>query len=307
MAVSALPVLIYPALMRSTGAPAAASWKYHVNFWTAPGAYVELLQPFLLPLLLAVLLVLLTAETAAREPERGASASMPPHELAALAGFASIPAGAVLLAALTTGSFSLRYGMPGVIGIACLLVWMVNRSSRHAARHGAVLASVFLAFFTGIFGNQLASALHSHNFEAASPSQSPELLRVPKYPGVPAAPTRDLPIVIANGLHFMEIDHTGDDALVGRMYYLTDIDAALRRTGAAWLDYTYPEMKRRFHLRANIEPADRFLARGGGFLMYSSGAIVEWLPQELLSRGWHIRLLARDGSLEVTEVTPPSS
>ena len=106
-------------------------------------------------------------------------------------------------------------------------------------------------------------------------------------------------------MHFLEIEHTGDEALVARTYYLTDIDSAVRRTGSAWFDFSYPAMKRLLHLRANIEPADRFLARGGGFLMYSSGYVVEWLPQELLARGWHIRLLARDGFREVTEVTPP--
>ena len=317
MAISALPVLLYPVLMRSNGAPVSSSWLYRPDLWTIPGAYVDLLGPFLLPLLPAVLLVLLTLEPPAAGAVESAFQSVPRHEMAALAGFAAIPAGAVLLAATTTGSFAIRYGTPGVIGVACLAAVMVDRSSLHPARHGAVLAAVFLGFFTGTFGHQLGVALRGQNVQAASPApQPPAMLRVAGYPPVPAAVSEGLPVVIASGLQFMEIDHNSDDALLARTYYLTDIDAAVRHTGAAWFDFTYPAMKRQLHLRANVEPADRFLARSGRFLMYSSGAVVEWLPREMLARGWHIRLLARDqqirlpgreGFREVAEVTPPGS
>jgi len=306
MAVAGTPVLLYPALMHATKTPVNSSWPFYVNGWTAPLAYAELLEPLLWPVLAGIVLVLLTVERGARTDETQSAPAMPAHELAAVAGFAAIPAGAVLLSAVTSGAFALRYGAPGVVGIACLAAWAINRSSAHPARHGAVLALVLLAFFTGTFGGQLWAALRPRAVQASGPvTATPPELRVPGYPPVSREFSDGLPIVIASGMHFLEIEHAGDDALLARTYYLMDIDVALRRTGAAWFDLSYPSMQRMLRLRGNLEPAAQFLSQRKRFLLYSSGYLVEWLPQELLARGWHIRLLARSGFREVTEVTPP--
>jgi len=310
MAVSAFPLAIYPALMAANpAAPVKGFSPFHVTIWTAPGAYRELLEPMFWPLVLVVLAVALAGKNAPAR-DRG---SMPPYELAALAGFAAIPIFAVLLSAATTGTFSLRYGIPGVIGIGCLMAWTGARwSSRNGARSGAAVALLFFLFFAGGLVNQLWSALHPADVQAAEvrpptpqSAPTPPTVQVLGHPLLSLASGNTLPVVIASGMTFLEVDHYGDDALRARTYYLTDPAAALRRTGSAWFDTTYPTVKRMLHLRVNVEPADAFLARQRQFLLYCSGYVVEWLLPELLARGWHVQLLAKTGAAEIMQVTAP--
>src|SRR5262249_10280698 len=152
-ALSAFPILMYPLLNAAVkSAPAiAASSPFYVNLWTAPDAYGDLLQPMFWPLALAVLAVAFAGKNLAAKD----GGSMPSHELATLVGFAAIPVFAVLLAAATTGTFSLRYGIPGVIGIACLVVWAGARwSAGNAPRSGAAVALTFFLFFAGAFAHE---------------------------------------------------------------------------------------------------------------------------------------------------------
>ena len=306
VAVSAFPTAMYPVLTGANKTRALAASPFHVSFSTAPGAYAELLDQLLWPLLIGILLMVLTVDRRTSSAPPAQTGTKPLHEVWALVGFAAIPAVAVLLSAITTGSFNPRYGSPGIIGIACLAVWAVDRTSGQAARHGAILTALFAAVFIGNFTGQLRAELSRVKVHAAglSAPQTPSIW-MPGYPAIAASAAGDLPIVIASGMHFLEIDHFAEDSVVARTYYLTDVDAALKRTGAAWFDSTYPAMKRMLHLRANIEPAGEFLARRQAFLLYSSGYLVEWLPQELMAHGWRIRLLARDGVREVAKVEPP--
>jgi hypothetical protein len=313
MAAAAFPVILYPWLMSANHTPPVlATSPFHVTPWTAPGTYRELLDPAFWPLTLVILIVALAVRGADRPAEDDPHA-MPAHESAALWGFAAIPIFAVLLAAATTGTFSLRYGAPGVIGLACLLAAAGARYSRYPARSGAAAAALFFVFFTSAFAGQLWTAIHPTNVHAATATSAPAPARVPDTPAVqvPGRPLFSLasgsrlPIVVASGLVFLEVDHYGDDALVARTYYLTDTEAALRHTGSAGFEPTYPTMKRLLHLRANVAPAESFLAERRPFLMYTTGYFVEWLLPELLERGWHVRLLGKAGVEEMSEVTPP--
>jgi hypothetical protein len=52
-------------------------------------------------------------------------------------------------------------------------------------------------------------------------------------------------------------------------------------------------------------PADQFMEREKRFLLYSSGFFVEWLAPEVLARGWHLRLLGKEGTAIMVEITAP--
>lgn len=304
--VSALPVGLYPLLLAAQSGRALENSPFHVTLSTVPGAYQELLQPMLWPLIAAA--VILIAAMGSDEPAVSARVSLPKHELAALAGFAAIPVFAVAAGALTTGSFSLRYGSPGVIGIACLFAWATARLVPNPARTGAALALLFFGWFLGTFGLQWWEGVHGTTVRAAGPaapvSQRPRV-DVPGKPMLSLASDNNLPVVIASGLAFLEVNHYAEAAFAGRTYYLTNQQAALRYTGSSWFDTSYPAMKRIFGLPGNVEDADAFLAAHSAFLMHSNGYSVEWLMPELLSQGWHLRVLAKNGTEIMTEVTAP--
>jgi len=306
MALAAFPLAMYPSLMAANPAPPVqSSSPFHVTAWTIPETYRELLDPAFWPLILVVLAVALAGKSSPAQKQ----GSLPAHELAALSAFTAIPVFAVMLGAVTTGTYSLRYGVQAVIGISCLLAWAGARCSRvNSARSGAAVALVFFVLFTGGFARQLWSAAHPPGVRAAEAPAAPASPRidVPGYPLFSLASDSRLPVVIASGMIFLNVDYYGDDALRARAYYLMDAQAALKRTGSAWFDTTYPTVKRLLHVRANIEPADTFLAREPRFLLYCSGYVVEWLPQELLARGWHLRLLGKDGPAEMLDVTAPA-
>jgi hypothetical protein len=307
LAASALPLAIYPAMLAANAAPPVQrSWFFHVTLGTAPDTYREMLEPAFWPLVLAVLFLVTAGLSSKRASSMTEGFAMRPSELAVVIGYAAIPVSAVMLSAVTTHSFSLRYGSCGVIGVACLLAMAVARQA-NAARNGAVLALLFLSSFAAGFGQQLWTAIHPAEVHASGPAELQPVRAdsVPAHPLLSHASGNQLPVVIASGLQFLEIEHYGGDALLARTYYLTDVEASLRRTGAASFDATYPTMKRLFHLRANVVPVDAFLAQHRQFLLYSSGYVVEWLQPELLARGWQVRLLAKLGAADITEVTRP--
>jgi len=330
LALSAFPVALYPSLLAGGRRPVSESSILHVSLWTVPGAYRDLLSPLFWPLILGAIVVLLLARRRAPVSSAAAECAPPLHELAALAGFAAIPAFAVLAGALTTGVFSLRYGAPGIVGIACLLAFAAARPSWNRARNGAVLASIFLGFFAAQFAGQLWWASRGYGVDlfgfvpasfaatpgvvqAAAPDPAPAhaLAPVPGHPLLASVPANGLPLVISSGLAFLEIDYYASDALLARAYYVTDIDAAIRQTGAAWFETSYPKMKPLLHLRGNVEAADTFLARHRSFLVYSPGYVIEWrapdewLLPELRARGWRLSTLARYGRAQLVEASAP--
>jgi hypothetical protein len=321
IALGITPVALYP-MLSTGGSRVPASSTLHVSLWTAPEAYASLLAPLLWPALLGAVAVLLFARSGV---ETSGSEEVPPrHELAALAGFAAIPILAVVVAMLTTGVFTLRYAVLAIFGISALLVLAVPRRSRAPA--GAALTVIFLGFFTTQFAAQLWWASRGAGVElfhlwparrgvveAAAPVASAPANgeSVPGHPLLTAIAPENTPLVVSSGLAFLEIEHYASPKLMARTYYVTDGEAAIRRTGTARFEITYPRMKPLLRLRGNVEPAATFLAQHPRFLVYSPGYLVEWrvpdewLLPELESRGWHVRPIARQGRAVLAEVTAP--
>jgi hypothetical protein len=304
LAASSTMVLLYPQLLiRREPSPVYPWSPFHVSIWDVPASYRDLLAPLVLPILLGLLCTLALDRCTEAPREKMTAPAM--HEWAAMAGFLAIPVFAVAIAALSTGAFNMRYGVAGVIGIACLVPHIAGRLARHPARHGAVLAVILLGAYTGDLALQF--------WEGAQPTVMPlwqtrpsgPPLEVPGHPLLDAVAGKHIPLVIADGQVFLQLDHYGDPALLARTYYLTDVEAAGRRTGSSEFERVYPRMKRAFHLRGNVEPAGQFLERKQPFLLYSTGYFVEWLPQELMARNWRVRVLAKLGSRTVSEVEAP--
>jgi hypothetical protein len=235
--------------------------------------------------------------------------------------FALVPVLAAGLAAATTGTFSLRYGVAGVVGIACLAALGFGRLRSGA---GALFAMLFFGFFAAEFAGQLWWASRGYEVKlfrmmpdgfftrtlpvkaaAAEPEKARPMRDVPGHPLLAYVEDSDLPLVIAGGLAFLEVEHYADAALLARTYYLTDAAASQRQTGAAWFESAYPKMKGLFRLRASVKPAGEFLAHHRRFIAYSPGYVMEWLLPELRARGWRVTTLASRGPALLAEVSGP--
>ena len=307
LALSALPVAIYPLVFQVEKGQTSRLWPFHVTWLTGPDAYRYLLEPLVWPLLVGAALSLASGKSPAGECGRGKG--MTGAELAALIGFALIPAAAAGLAAATTGSFEPRYGAPGVLGVACLLPWMGTRyGPGKAARNGAVFATVFLVFFTAGFlwklweATQRPAVVHAAKLPNGSSPAAPEILG---YPLIGRVPPGNLPLVLANAAAFLEVGYYAGDDLARRLYYVTDPNLALRRTGSSGIDLILSKMQRLPSVKGHIEAAGPFLAEHPRFLIYYCGQFTEWLVGELQERGWKLRLLDREGPAKLAEVTAP--
>ena len=101
----------------------------------------------------------------------------------------------------------------------------------------------------------------------------------------------DLPFVTASGMTFLEMDHREEPAFAGRLYYLTDREAALRNHSNIF-EEVFPPVRKWFPIRATIEPYGDFVTRNREFLVLGTRGFPEdWLLQKLEQDGAQIRLL----------------
>ena len=308
LAASALPIASYPMLLGADKGQLNGLWPFHVTWLTAPQAYRSLLEPLFWPLVAAAALLLAARRSVPQEAAEPASIS--PAEFTALAGFALIPAAAVLMAAVTTKTFEPRYGAPGIVGIACLLPWAAARyAPRYSARCGAVLAAVFFFCFAVTFGKQLEAALRPQPsiVRAAQPAAAAPAPSVPGFPLLSRVPSGPLPLVMASAAAFLEAGYYASPELSARMYYVSDPEVALRRTGSSGLDCLLPKIGRMLAAPGHVEAAGPFLEEHRRFLVYYSGQFTEWMMPELAARGWSARVIGREGVARLAEVTAPGS
>ena len=99
----------------------------------------------------------------------------------------------------------------------------------------------------------------------------------------------DLPMVMASGLTFLEIDHYSDSKFLSRVYYLTDLPSALKYAHADIFEGLAVE-KQYFPIRAQVVPYRTFIAQHRKFLVLGTINYPEdWLLRKLISEGVTVR------------------
>ncbi len=221
-----------------------------------------------LPLLIALLLALLLATWRSGERRSAGFRGPADFEMALMGGFLAIPAIVNLALMPFHGAYFDRYSLPVEFCYALGAVFFLAYQTS-ASRPAAMVAASVLLLFVSVFNLRpsLRQSVWGHGAGAGD-----NLVRV----------RPDLPLVAASGLTFLEMDHYEDAATVGRLYYLTDRNLALRYAGATIFE-TMPMLKRDFPIRGQVVSFEQFTAQHKSFLVLGTPDYPEdWLLRSLV-------------------------
>ncbi len=276
LAVPCPAVLLYIPMFAATRGALFNNPVYRPEWASIPACYVAHFEEALWPLLagLVILALAKSAPEASSEDQHGAA--IPAHEIVLAVGFALVPVFAVLLAMGVTGVFMDRYGVPALVGFSILVGALIARGARQSRPAAAAVVFIFIG----------AYALNSAVWIARLVSQPGAAKTIPKPQLALSELSRDLPIVITNGLLFLEFDHYESKAVTDQMYFLTDAAEAVRYTGTSAFDHGFYMLRRWFPIRAHLEDYRQFLSTHSHFLVLAEYDFpMDWVMRKMLDDG----------------------
>ena len=218
-----------------------------------------------------------TERVATKRLKRDACPPIPVHEQICAAVFFTLPVFSFLLAVGVTGIFVPRYGMVSMIGLGIWFAFSMYKRCAGTIEKGGEIVVVFLAGIL-IFGG--ASLVRGFS---VSPGKTPDLMTV----------YADLPIVVSNGLMFLEGDRYERAEVAHRLRFLTDEPAALRYTGSNVFDRGYVLIEKWFPLRGKVESYAHFIGNNREFVVYGTTDFpMDWLIRGLRDQGFRLQTLS---------------
>jgi hypothetical protein len=300
--------------------------QYQATPWRLASGYWEALRLLLTPYALIALLVVAWHFLSKPRNDSFRRDSLPARvSLRALLLFLFlVPLEVGVLFARTGTAFFERYGI--VMLIPCVVfpvLFLAYRTcgDRLAASAGAVLLVVLFVFNTSgkawlveelsdIFPPKVVAKLL---FIVASPPMGAQPLKVPQIPPylgkdlarAPLVTHLDtvepgLPLVAGNGPTFLELDKYENAALTGRLYLLTDHEAASNIAHSTVFD-TYGQARTVFPIRGQVEPYCAFVHQHSEFLVLGGYNHPDtWLLRKLERDGAHLSIIGTydDGVIE---------
>jgi hypothetical protein len=282
------PIAFYLPLMRATRAAVVK------DYWNPPrlsmilDTYRTMLKLSTAPVLgalglWAIMETALPADSSPATPERR---GVPVGEFIAVAALAALPVFGVV-GGMLVGGYAERYTFSSMLGLAALFAFLAFELSRGSA----LLGVVFLIVFFGWFGMKSVSNVKVFQSERGA--------RI----GKPAAPLEhrnwvryarasDLPLVLTNGVYFLQIHYYAPEDISRRAVYLADQDLARRYAGANTADKILLVL--RTLARQPVEDYHSFVAAHPHFLMCVNLEQTTWLFSMLVEDRTRMVLKARD-------------
>lgn len=200
-------------------------------------------------------------------------------------GLGCVPLVVSLVFMHTHSAYFLRYGIPSIFGVAILAPWFIARWTSTSS-FAALICSAVLVF--GVVTPQ-SIARHLQNVVQPMKAQGANLTGVSNVPLSQIRP--DLPLVDASGLTFLEMNHRENHAFLSRVYYLTDLQAAIKYANATIFE-GFPRLKGKFPIQANITSYRQFIQQHSTFLVLGTFRYPEdWLLRKLLADHADLRFL----------------
>lgn len=258
---------------------------YAASLLTIPKSYLAILAP-VLPAIALIVVLWLAAQ--GKRVRWGDVAH--PYEIAfAVAAFLA-PLVTICYCMRTAAPFWIRYGVGSILGGTLILAYLLAAATKRNSSLAVAASGMILALFCV---TKAGAAQLLDSYEDASTA----------YRTVRS----DLPLVAANGMTFLEMDQREGSAVTGRLYYLTDMESAVRNHSTIF-EEVFPQVRKWFPVRAKIEPYHEFLRRNRQFLVLATRGFPEdWLLGKLESDGAQVRLVlaSRTGyhDRELYEVT----
>lgn len=217
-------------------------------------------------------------------------------ELTLCGGLLLVPFAIDLILMRRGAAFWPRYGIVSGIGIGAFFAHFLARATRMNRLAGATAGGVLLAAFA-------AQWLVEPALQARPRVTAEHLILENLKP--------ELPLVIAGGATFLEIDHRKSDTFLSRVFYLTDHDAALHNAHANIFE-TFDNLRLWAPIRAHVEPYRTFVKTQYHFLLLcATDSPEEWLIPKLMDDGNQLRFLGTiDGGFDdstIFEVIAPNS
>ncbi len=235
--------------------------------------FYHTLEPEGMILLLAVCLGLM----AAFRRERGGAdraASMRPVDAVFTIGLLTLPVVLDAVLIVAHGAFFPRYGIVALFVYGLLLAFFVALYSNLSRLAAGVACAILLASIGGAsFISSALSTLRTWGRTTQAQVHTSPITNI----------SPDLPLVAASGLTFLEMDRYENPATVGRLYYLSDRNLALRYAHATIFEGKFTTLNRYFPIRARVAPYAQFVAEHPHFLVVGTPDYAEdWLIPRLL-------------------------
>jgi hypothetical protein len=188
----------------------------------------------------------------------------------------------VTSAMLRHASFFPRYGLPGCIPLAILMIVLFYQCFHRVRRVALIVACVSVTYLLWPRVEVVAKIERSHpRYDSSAISHRPDFRQV----------EAELPLVAASGLTFVEMNHRESADMLRRTYYLTDEQAAITYAHATLFEGE-AEVSRTFHFRGQVEGLRSFEASHGKFLVLGTlDSPEDWLLRELQAEGAHLRYM----------------
>src|SRR5579871_286765 len=266
-------VLLYLPMFAATRGDTFSNPIYRPEWGSIPACYATHFEGALWPMLAVLAILALVKAVPESSTEEQPSSAMPAHEIVLAVGFALVPVFGVLLAMGVTGVFMDRYGVTAVIGCSILIGALIARRTRQSGAAAVGVLFVFIGAFL------LNSALW-----IAGARTKPEVSKTIPRPQLALSKlSQDLPIVITNGLLFLEYDHYEPQSVTGQMYFLTDDSNAVQYTGTGTFDRGFYTLQKWFPIRAHIEDYRQFLSTHSHFLVLAEYDFpMDWVMRKML-------------------------
>jgi len=289
LAIPCFAVLTYlPMMPAVTGGDPFDNPVYQV---TARASYEMILAPaiWLLLLVLAVLALL-----GARDPRSagGGAEKIPFHEMVLAAGFLVAPLLGVALASTVTKIFMARYGLAAILGFSMALGTLVTKRT---ALHPGTAVLVIGILSSGFLWIPVSAMLPRSDAKAAAEKD---------FQLADLDPT--MPIVIANGLLFLEADHYESKQITDRLFFLIDRNTAIRYTGTPGFEQ-FRGLTKWFPIRSHLEDYHQFLKIHPAFYILSVyDSPLDWTMRKMREDGLPLAFVgqfnSRQGTATVAKV-----
>jgi len=257
-----------------------AAMTFHGGDWsTATGftlltAYEIFLAPAILPAA-AIVTSLAVCDHFGATAKPAGNSPFSPWEILLGFALASSLAGAFLVAKLTNGIFTLRYGICLIFGFALLPLPVIWRYDRIRPLAGTLSLIVLAGFFT----------LHMLRYQ--SRFQTPPLLLTASHSSA---------IVIEDPLDFMELAYNAPPQVASRLYYLISQQESIRYTGTDDDERGLLLLRRWAPIQA--EPLNEFLNEHKRILIWRGNKYQDrrWLLRSLIDHGTTVTLAQKSDS-----------
>ena len=276
------PLITVPFLipiLRAAFSYSPTSWA-PASFSSIGATYTTLLGPASKLIVALAAMWLLFGQRAGRMA--GVTRPAPIHEVTASIVLLLLPCFAGLAAVFSGACFTERYVAPTVIGFSLAAGWMVHQASQSRPAFGIIFVLVVGGMFVKL------CATPPPRYESVA-DEHPLLVNA----------SGNEPIVIADGLLFLELWHHARSELASRLYFVNDVGAALEHTGNDSIERNFVVLRRWSDVK--IVDYEAFVSAHERFLVYENRD-PRWLTARLLQSGARMEVAAREGSYSLLRV-----